>query len=103
VFTGDSSLTIYYLPGTTGWDQWVAPPPAVLWNPQPQNPAVQAHQFGFIITGSTNIPIAVEACTNLESANWSPLQTCTLTNGSVYFSDPQWANYPSRIYRIRSP
>ena len=26
-----------------------------------------------------------------------------LTNGSVYFSDPQWTNYPSRFYRLRSP
>jgi len=27
----------------------------------------------------------------------------TLTNGSFYFSDPQWANYSGRFYRIRSP
>jgi hypothetical protein len=32
-----------------------------------------------------------------------PLQTCKLTNGSIYFSDPQWTNYPGRFYRIRSP
>jgi hypothetical protein len=32
-----------------------------------------------------------------------PLQTCKLTNGSIYFSDPQWTNYPARLYRIRSP
>ena len=27
----------------------------------------------------------------------------TLTNGSIYFSDAAWTNYPARIYRIRSP
>jgi hypothetical protein len=59
--------------------------------------------FGFNLTGTTNIPIVVEACTNLANSAWSPLQTCTLTNGSLYFSDPQWTNYPARFYRFRSP
>jgi hypothetical protein len=27
----------------------------------------------------------------------------TLTNGSVYFSDPQRTNYTARFYRLRSP
>ena len=31
------------------------------------------------------------------------MQTCTLTNGSIYFSDPDWTNHPARYYRIRSP
>ena len=31
------------------------------------------------------------------------MQTCTLTNGSIYFSDPDWTNHPTRFYRIRSP
>jgi hypothetical protein len=25
-----------------------------------------------------------------------------LTNGSFYFSDPAWMNYPGRFYRISS-
>jgi len=106
-FSVDSNLTVYYLPGTTGWDQWVSPPPAVLWNPQAQtsdaNFGVRTNRFGFTITGTTNIPIVVEATTNLAGAPWTMLQSCTLTNGLVYFSDPQWTNYPSRFYRIRSP
>ena len=64
---------------------------------------VLSSPFGFTITGTTNIPVVVEASTNLRNGAWSPLQTCTLTNGSVYFSDPQWTNYPARFYRIRSP
>jgi len=77
--------------------------PAVLWNPQPQNLGVLTDGFGFTITGTINIPVVVEACTNLASATWTSLKTCTLTNGSIYFSDPQWTNYPARLYRIRSP
>ena len=107
VFTGDTNATVYYLPGTTGWDNWVSPPPAVLWNPQAQTGdgsfGVQTNQFGFNITGTTNIPIVVEACTNLANSGWMPLQTCKLTNGSIYFSDPQWTNYPGHFYRLRSP
>jgi hypothetical protein len=106
-FSGDTNTTIYYLPGTTGWDKWVSPPLAVLWNPlmQDSGPSFGVHnnKFGFTITGTTNIPIAVEASTNLASASWTALQTCTLTNGSIYFSDPAWTNYPARFYRLRSP
>ena len=104
----DESNTIYYLPGTLGWDQldvlslWVPTLP-VLWNPQPESIAVQTNQFGFAITGTPNIPLVVEACSNFASPSWTPLQTCTLTNGSIYFSDPQWTNYPARFYRLRSP
>jgi hypothetical protein len=31
------------------------------------------------------------------------LSTNALVNGWSYFSDPQWANYPARFYRVRSP
>ena len=65
--------------------------------------SLQTNQFGFTITGTTNIPILVEACANLASPSWTALQTCTLTNGSIYFSDPQRTNYTARLYRIRSP
>jgi len=107
VFGGDNKATIYYLPGTAGWGTTFAGRPAKLWNPQIQSSGpdfgVRTNGFGFDITGTTNIPILVEACTSLASASWIPLQTCTLTNGSVYFSDPDWTDYPARSYRIRSP
>jgi hypothetical protein len=107
VFYADNKLTVYYLPATTGWDKWVSPPEAVLWNPEIQttdgNFGVRSNHFGFNITGTANIPIVVAACTNPATPTWFPLQTCTITNGSIYFSDPDWTNYPARLYRIRSP
>jgi hypothetical protein len=109
VFHADANLTVYYLSGTTGWDKWVSPPPAVLWDPlmRANGPSfgVRTNQFGLNITSTTNIPlpIVVETSTNLISASWTALQTCTLTNGSIYFSDAAWTNYPCRFYRIRSP
>jgi hypothetical protein len=106
--------TVYYLPGTTGWSNSFGcsvyradGAPTVLWNPviQPSGSNFGVHdgQFGFDITGNTNIPIVVEACTNLRNPVWTPLTNVTLTNGSVHFSDPQWTNYPTRYYGIGFP
>jgi Bacterial Ig-like domain len=64
---------------------------------------VRTNRFGFTITGTSNLVIVVEACTNVAHPTWSPVGTNTLTGGSSYFSDPQWTNYPRRFYRLRSP
>jgi hypothetical protein len=101
-------IHLYYLPGTTGWGPTLGGKPTVLWNPQAQNFGVQTNQLGFDITGSSNLVIVVEASTNLANPVWSPISTNTLntflgTNGTSYFSDPQWASFPGRFYRFRSP
>jgi hypothetical protein len=109
VFSNDNNPIVYYLAGTTGWSQFLSEVSltGMLWNPQIQTSdgsfGVQANQFGFNITGPTDILIVVEACTNLGSPVWCPLQTNTLVGGSLYFSDPAWTNCLSRFYRIRSP
>jgi hypothetical protein len=59
--------------------------------------------FGFTISWATNVPVVVEACTDLSNPVWTPVSTNTLTSGTNYFSDSQWTNFPSRFYRIRSP
>lgn len=104
-------VTVYYLPGTTGWSTLFYGLRAVLWNPQAEKDAsfaVQTNRFGFNITGSSNLVIVVEACTNLSNPIWLPVSTNTLntfigTNGMSFFSDPQWTNYSSRFYRFSSP
>src|SRR5260221_347448 len=121
LFSGDTNAVLYFLEGTTGWGPRFAGLPTKLWNPQVQTAdskfGVQNNHFGFIITGTADILVTVEACTSLAEPVWSPLSTLTLTNGSSYFSDPQWfgptvtssqlppawTNYPSRFYHIRSP
>jgi hypothetical protein len=79
----------------------------VLWNPQVQtigaNFGVQSNQFGFTISGSSNLVLVVEACTNLVDPVWVAVGTATLTGGSSSFSDPQWTNYPARFYRLGPP
>ena len=108
-FEGATNVTIYYLPGTTGWGSTFGGRPTALWflpNPLILNNGpsfgVKTNLFGFIISWATNIPVAVEACTNAANHTWSPVSTNSLTNGSSYFSDPQWTNYPARFYRLRS-
>ena len=72
---------------------WVLPNPLIL--TAYRRFGVQTNGFGFIISWATNIAVVVEACTNLANPIWSPVGTNTLTDGSSYFSDPQWTNYPS--------
>ncbi len=108
-FYGEN-LTVYYLPGTTGWGAFSSSTglTAVLWSPVIQTGSgsfgVQNNRFGFTITNgaTTNIPIVVEACTNLACPVWTPVTNVMLTN-SFYFSDPQWTNYPARYYGLGFP
>ncbi len=99
-------VTFYYLPGTTGWSNSFDGWPAVLWNPLIQTGdgsfGVRNGLFGFNITGTTNIPIVVQACTNLAGPVWTPLQSLALTNGAYYFSEPFQPGTAPRFYRISS-
>jgi hypothetical protein len=103
------NATVYYLPGTAGWGTnyggrptapWFLPHPLILAG---SSFGVQTNGFGFVISWATNIPVLVEACTDLANPLWFPVGTNILTHGSSYFSDPQWSNYPARFYRLRSP
>jgi hypothetical protein len=102
--------TVYYLPGTSGWGSLVGGrPTAPWWLPAPviigfgSSFGIRTNQFGFVVSWATNGSVAIDACTNLASPAWIPLQTNSLVNGSSYFSDPDWTNHPVRHYRIRSP
>jgi BspA type Leucine rich repeat region (6 copies) len=103
------NVTLYYLPGTLGWDLAFIGRPKAVWRlPYPliltRNPSfgVRTNQFGFIATWATNLSVVVEAAFDVVSPSWFPVQTYTLTNGWFYFSDPQWKNSPTKFYRVRS-
>ena len=108
LFNNEPYLTVYYLPNTTGWEDFFTTTgvPIALWLPQlwtDLNLGVQTNQFGFNISWASGQTVVVEVCTNLSNPDWQPVQTNTLTGGTAYFSDPQWTNYPGRFYRLRSP
>jgi len=107
VFSGANNATVYYLAWTTGWGSTFGGCPTALWKPLMQTGdvsfGVRTNQFGFNITWASGQVVVVEACMDLANPAWLPLQTNTLTGDSLYFSDPQWTNYPGRFYRLRSP
>ena len=93
-----------------GWSNAFACQPTVFWTlPYPliltssAGFGVQSNQFGLPISWATNAAVVVEACTDLANPVWVPVATNALANGTFYFCDPQWANYPCRFYRVRSP
>jgi hypothetical protein len=99
--------TAYYLPGANL--AHVSGLPMAPWLPRIQNNDVSfgftTNQFGFNINWAYGLTVLVEACADLANPVWTPLATNTIAgapaSGSIYFSDPQWTNYPSRVYRIR--
>jgi BspA type Leucine rich repeat region (6 copies) len=107
VFYPDNNATIYYLPGTAGWDPSFGWIPAVLWLPQIQTSdagfGLRTNRFGFNFNWASGRTVVVEASTNLLNPGWQAVQTNSLSTRSAYFSDPQWTNYPGRFYRLRSP
>jgi hypothetical protein len=108
VFTRDHSVTVYCLPGTTGWDAFAQATglTPVLWQPQVQlsiaGVVAGSGLFSFTINGTGNLTIVIEASTSLANPNWVPVATNNLSAGSATFSDPQWKNYPVRFYRVQS-
>jgi len=106
IFDNASKATVYYLPKSTGWGATFAGRPTALWLPQAQTAVasfgLQTNQFGFYIKWARGQTVVVEACANLCSSDWHPVQTNTLVNGTNYFSDATWTNYPQRYYRIHS-
>ena len=105
-FVNDPIATIYYLPGKTGWTG-AKTLPTVSWNPIIQTShtafGIYTNKFVFTINGSADIPMVIEASTNLFYGGWFPVQTNSLTNGTLLFNDAKWTNYSARYYRVRSP
>jgi hypothetical protein len=107
VFLGDDNLIVYYPTGAAGWGREFDGVLTAPWSLRLRCGSVPfgvgTNGFGFSISGIVGLVVVVEASTNLDNPIWSALATNTLTSGSAYFSDPQWTDYPTRFYRLRSP
>jgi hypothetical protein len=110
VFGVSGNVTVYYLPGTTGWGSTFARHPTALWSlpnllilTTAPDFGIQANAFGFRISWATNASVVVEASTSLSGQDWSPVATNTFAEGWSGFRDPEWTNYPNRFYRLRWP
>ncbi len=108
-FTGATLLAkVYYVPGTTGWGStydglptvmWTLPYPVILSSPL----GIKTNKFTFTIAWATNLTVIVQACTNLASPQWLPVQTNALSNDTWTFSDAKWTNSRTRFYRVYYP
>ncbi len=103
-----TAATLYYLPTVaSNWPSTFDYRPTRLWNPTVQCDAdfgVLKDGFGFNIAGTPDIPVKVEATTNLASGVWTSLTNTTLgASGALQFTDPTSTNKPSRFYRIVWP
>jgi hypothetical protein len=107
VFSAADNVTVYYLPGTLGWEYGFAWRWPVQWSPRIQAvgaPAAGgAGGFSFCISGNMKIPVKIETCTSLKESLWVSLQSAILENGTYTFRDLTWTNRPARFYRVRMP
>ena len=101
-----NTATIYYLPTHAArWSSTYDGRPTLCWNPVVDNMSAPSSTtpFSFAITGTTNIPVAVEARTNLAAGTWDRLLTTNIPPaGILEFSDPA-AGHPTRFYRVVAP
>jgi hypothetical protein len=105
-FNGDTNLTIYYLPGATGWGATYGGVPTVLWNPHTTNDGrfgMCSNQFWFTVCGTSNISCVIESCTNLCTPYWLFVTNITLSTGSCRVCDKAATNRAMSFYRFRSP
>ena len=107
IFGFPDNVAIHYLPNTPGWGTSFAGRPTTLWKPMvsTNDPSfgVRSNQFGFGMNWAPDKTVIVEVSTSTINPVWTPVSTNIVTGGRSYFSDPQWTNYPSRLYRLRAP
>lgn len=107
-FKGETNLAVlYYLPGTSGWSDFVAGLSTREWQPRIQSVArtsgAQSNQFGFTVSWASGQLVVIEATTNLMQSFWQPISTNPLTGGSFDFTDSAETTASARFYRTRSP
>jgi len=106
-FDIQNTVTVFYLPGTIGWDTNLGGLPTAVWRPQflssDANFGVRTNQFGFNVSWASGRFVVLDAATDLNNPVWVPIQTNFLATGSAYLSDTQWTNFPNRFYRLRAP
>lgn len=100
-FKGAKTIpTVYYLPGTSGWNSFNVYP-TKLWNPRFTGTSWNDDEFSFTISGTPDIPIAIESSTNLLAGEWDRCGSTNLTAGTYAYTTS--TNNPTSFYRIGPP
>ncbi len=107
-YNTDDNAPVYYLPGSSNWEtSFLIFHPTVCWNPTCQVSSsfrVFGEVFDMVFSGNPNLPVKVEASTNLSDEAWITVTNAVLdASGSLMVSDPDSVNLPSRFYRVVFP
>ena len=103
VFFDSDAVTIYYLPGTTGWGSAFSDRPTLLWDPTLTSVTIAGSNVSCSVTGTPSIPVALEKNTNLLSDMWLRLYETNITDGAVTLHDTNEMNGLVIFYRIVGP
>jgi hypothetical protein len=99
-----SYATVFYMPGTRGWGPTFNYLPTVPWNPRILPNSVRlnptSNTFEFAITGTSNLALVVEACSDLRAGDWANIGVITLLGGLSQFKDTSPTSHESRFYRL---
>ena|GEM_PF-5169925 len=102
VFFGSPKVTVYFLPTASGWGATFGDRPTKLWDPEFTAAAFGRDGMRLTLTGTPEIPIAVDRSTNLNALSWSRILITNLTQSSLELLDPA-ATTSAAFYRIAGP
>ena len=104
-FFGSDIVTVFYLAEATGWGETFAGRPTAIWHLDEselslEQMTVDSAGVHFSILGPAGRTVSVQACTEVATGEWQDMGTYSLDESGTYaFTDPAWADYPSRFYR----
>lgn len=104
IFDATTNVTVYRLPGSTGWGALYADRPVVTWDPEFASITSMGdtNQLSIISSGVDQLPVGVETTTNLFTGPWTRLFS-TNFSGALTYNIPADPNAPERFYRIFGP
>ena len=94
-----SAITVYYLPGTTGWGATFAGRPTAMWIPVIPNLASVTADEPLKLLTHPPAPASVRVQRSADLRDWEEWQTVTREGGPSELQDDEAATRPYRFYR----
>jgi len=99
-------VIVYHLPDSANWGDRFGGRRVALWLPRmkPEHSrfGLPDSPFSFKISWANDKVVVVETSGSLDSPDWVPVSTNIVVDGTSLFADPEWADHPSRYYRLRA-
>jgi hypothetical protein len=99
VFNGAPTVTVFYLPGTTGWGSSIADRPTALWIPiTPTSPSLESNNPLRLVTSSP-APTSLRVQRSVNLVEWEDWQTVSRDGGPGELQDSEAGTTPYQFYR----